>query len=109
MHALSRNPRLRYLQRTGTEQDRHMGRYYLPQNIDRKCTNMIGTEVNPAMIRKGDRLANKTRNHPDGTIEVLTSRVVKRVEMCPGKPEFVHLDHECYDTRFSSVVKGVKK
>lgn len=70
---------------------------------------MIGTEVNQAAIRKGDSIATKVRTDSEGTIHVLRSHVVRHVSLCPGKPECVHLDAECYDTRFASVIKAEKK
>jgi len=53
--------------------------------------------VNPARIRPGDRIVTGRGK----------SRVVKSVGAC-GKLECIHLDHECYDTRFSSVERIVR-
>lgn len=65
---------------------------------------MLGTQVNPTAVKKGDKLATKHRLNADGSIQVIKTRDVKRVEFCPGKPELFHIDGECYDTRFSTVV-----
>jgi len=62
----------------------------------------FGTIVNPAAIQEGDSIATKYNPH---TLEIVKSRKVRRVAFC-SKPECVHLDHECYDTRFSTVVKA---
>lgn len=70
----------------------------------------IGTVVNPATIQVGDSIATKTKvvgfDPETGAdiISVVKSRKVKRVGFC-SKPENYHLDHECYDTRFATVVK----
>lgn len=65
---------------------------------------MFGIVRNPSQVREGDKLATKTHHNSDGTITVFKTRVVKKVEFCPGKVECFHIDHECYDTRFSTVV-----
>ena len=64
---------------------------------------MYGIEVNPAQIQVGDSIA--TRYDRD-TLRVIKARKVRRVSICPGKPECIHLDHECYDVRFATVVKA---
>lgn len=61
----------------------------------------IGTIVNPAVIQVGDEIATKYNPH---TLEIQKSRKIKRVGFC-SVPEKIHLDHECYDTRFATVVK----
>lgn len=66
---------------------------------------MYGMRVNPARVQAGDSIA--TKFDPD-TMQVRKTRTVKRVGFCPGKPENVHLDHECYDTRFSTIVVPIK-
>ena len=63
---------------------------------------MYGTRVNPASIQPNDKLAVK---YDPITLQVSKTRTVKKVGFC-SKPECVHLDHECYDTRFSTVVKA---
>lgn len=72
-----------------------------------------GRRVNPAAVRDGDRIATKTRTNPDDTVTVVKTRQVKRVHRynlaskdSTCRPECVHLDHECYDTRFASVILG---
>ncbi len=65
---------------------------------------MLGITVNPASVRDGGRIATKSRPITDDHHEIIKSRVVKRVQWCDSKPECVHLDHECYDTRFSTVI-----
>lgn len=56
------------------------------------------TEVNPAAVRGGNKLVTSNPGAPR-----TTTRTVKRVAWCDSSPEHVHLDHECYDTRFTSV------
>ena len=51
--------------------------------------------VSPASIRPGDKILT---GHGK-------TRTIKRVSVCAGKAECVHLDHECYDMRFSTVEK----
>lgn len=53
-------------------------------------------EVNPATVRKGDRIIRNGKPSP-----------VKSVSFCESGTSHVHIDHECYDTRFSTV-KRVK-
>lgn len=69
---------------------------------------MNGVRVNPAVIQPKDRVATKFTVRAEGTefetIEIHKSREIKKTSFCPGKPEMVHLDHECYDTRFSTVI-----
>lgn len=65
---------------------------------------MQGIEVNPMQVRVGDKLATKHRPTFANGIEVIRARQVKKVEICGGKVECVHIDHECYDSRFSTVV-----
>lgn len=62
---------------------------------------VFGTEVNPGTIRQGDHIAVRYNKR---NLQILASREVKKVEPC-SKPEMIHLDNECYDTRFSTVVK----
>jgi hypothetical protein len=33
------------------------------------------------------------------------ARKIGKVEPCPGNPESVHLDHECYDMRFTTFLR----
>lgn len=70
---------------------------------------MQGIVVNPIAVREGQRIATKHVERFNGTIEVYKSREVKKVAFCASKPECVHLDHECYDTRFSTVVLALGK
>ena len=65
---------------------------------------MLGIEVNPYSVRPGGKIATKTQETADGLIRIIKSREIKRVSPCATSPEAVHLDHECYDTRFSTVV-----
>lgn len=65
---------------------------------------MRGIEINPMQVREGDKLATKHRSSIAGGIEVFKTRQVKKVEICGSKIECVHIDHECYDSRFSTVV-----
>lgn len=51
------------------------------------------TVVNPAQVRSGDTL-----NLGKGR-----TRKVKNVSFCPSNAECIHLDSECYDTRFTTV------
>lgn len=64
---------------------------------------MFGHRVNPADVREGDKISTKHQELPDGSIRIIKTRDVKRVSFC-GKAENVHLDHECHDTRFSTVI-----
>lgn len=73
---------------------------------------MFGTEVNPASVMKGDTIATKWKERYDPEtdstrIAVIHSRKVKDVKFCPMQPEFFHLDGDCYDTRFSTVVRAL--
>ena len=68
---------------------------------------MLGRRVNPLLIQKGDQIATSSYDAADGTIVINKSHVVKRVSRCPIAPEKVHIDQECYDSRFSTVVKGI--
>lgn len=63
---------------------------------------MLGIHVNPATLRPGDKIATKTQDIAEG-VRIIKTRDVKRVETC-SKLENVHVDGECYDTRFSTVV-----
>lgn len=54
--------------------------------------------VNPSTIRKGDRIATGPNK----------SRVIRRVDKCETQPEAIHLDQECYDSRFNTIQKVVK-
>ena len=49
--------------------------------------------VNPYAVRPGDKI----RTGPG------KFRTVQRVVPCPTQPESVHLDEQCYDSRFGSV------
>lgn len=51
------------------------------------------TVVNPAAVQPGDTL-----NLGKGR-----TRKVKHVSFCKTQPECVHLDSECYDTRYTTV------
>lgn len=60
--------------------------------------------VNPAGIKSGDKIATKYDLDDFGNVTaVKRTRKVGYVSSC-SRPEFVHLDAECYDTRFSRVV-----
>lgn len=61
---------------------------------------MIGIRVNPASVVEGTRIATK---FDEQTLRIIKTREVRRVSFC-NTPECIHLDHECYDTRFSTVV-----
>jgi len=72
----------------------------------------IGTRVNPFAIEAGDSIATKyhTTTDPktgDDIIIVSKSREVRRVAECTV-PEKIHLDGECYDGRFATVIKPNK-
>lgn len=72
----------------------------------------LGVRVNPISIQPGDSIATRTRLSQDpktglDIIKVSQDRKVKTVGFCPSQPEFVHIDHECYDTRFSTIVKVI--
>jgi hypothetical protein len=73
---------------------------------------MLGTIVNPAVVRPGDSIATKYRHdfdEDDNEIIIVShTRPVKKANFCPTQPEFFHLDHECYDTRISTVVLAQK-
>ena len=64
---------------------------------------MFGIEVNPFDVEVGDKLATKTRKTWEGPV-VLKSREVKGVMTCPTQPECRHIDGECYDARFTTLV-----
>lgn len=71
---------------------------------------MFGTVVNPIAIQPGNSIATKSRLTTDpGTGDdihvVIKARKVRKTEFCPGKPEMFHLDGECYDTRFATVIR----
>lgn len=71
-----------------------------------------GIEVNPASVLKGDSVAIRHHRSVDEKtgakiIIVSKSTKVNYVGFCPTQPEFVHIDGECYDTRFSTVIKTV--
>lgn len=56
---------------------------------------MSTIEVAPGQVRAGDTLVlGKGR-----------TRKVKTVEFCQSRPMCIHIDHECYDVRFSTVTK----
>jgi len=71
-----------------------------------KGTIMQGRHVNPLLINKGDTIATSFLGIGD-RITIVKSHKVKRVEMCPIAPEKVHIDQECHDSRFSTVVRSV--
>lgn len=55
--------------------------------------------VNPSEIRKGDKvLSSATGSKP---------HAVRNAGPCPSKPEMWHIDGDCYDIRFSTVIKVV--
>lgn len=64
---------------------------------------MYGIKVNPMTVREGQQVATKYAERWNGNIEVFKSREVKHVAVC-SKPENVHIDGECFDSRFSTVV-----
>lgn len=73
---------------------------------------MNGIVVNPAAVLKGDSIAIQHRTVTDKktgkqTIVVSKSRKINYVGFCETQPECIHLDNECYDTRYSTVVKTV--
>lgn len=72
---------------------------------------MLGIEVNPANVLKGDSVATQFRHTHDSNgkkiIKVSKSRKIGYVGFCPTQPESVHLDNDCYDTRFTTVIKTV--
>lgn len=53
--------------------------------------------VTPNRLRVGDKIAVITDNGIQHK-----PREVKRIAFCEGSPECIHLDHECYDMRFST-------
>lgn len=53
-------------------------------------------DTNPMLIRKGDIVNTGGGKHK-----------VQAVTPCESKPECVHIDHECYDARFSTVKRYV--
>lgn len=65
---------------------------------------MYGTAVNPLAIRKGDKIATASRINNDGTITVVKSHEVKRAEPCGRHPFHTHIDADCYDSRFATVI-----
>lgn len=71
-----------------------------------------GIEVNPAGVLKGDSIAISSRRSVDEKtgakiIIVNKSKKVGSVGFCPTQPEAIHIDNECYDTRFTTVIKTV--
>ena len=68
---------------------------------------MAGMFVRPSEICKGDRIATVFRERHDGEISIVKSHEVKKVEFCKSKPEMIHIDSDCYDNRFSTLVKVV--
>lgn len=64
---------------------------------------MLGKRVNPMAILPKGRIATKWNESEDGVITIKAQREVKRVTEC-SDPNKVHLDGECYDSRFSTVV-----
>lgn len=73
---------------------------------------MFGIEVNPSLIQKGDTIATKHKDVYDPETDstrprVIHTRKVKDVKFCPTQPEFFHLDGDCYDTRFSTVIRAL--
>jgi len=67
---------------------------------------MILDKVNPMAVRQGDTIAQHSAAKDMPRLN--TRRKVKRVSPCAGNPNMIHLDHECYDTRFSVVWVQVK-
>lgn len=53
---------------------------------------------NPSEIRVGDKIVLRR----DNTGKITKTRTVKKIAGC-GKAECIHIDHECYDMRFSRV------
>ena len=73
---------------------------------------MHGIRVNPMLVRPDDKIATQYTILEDFAtgeeiIKVKKAREVKRVQTC-FTPEKIHLDHECYDTRFGTVILVVK-
>ena len=72
---------------------------------------MYGTRVNPMTVAPGSRIAtsfafsHNDTHTGDEVLHIKKTRVVKKVSFCESSPESVHLDHECYDSRFTTVVK----
>lgn len=64
---------------------------------------MQGIELNPFQVEPGDMIATKFRKTYEG-IQILKSHKVRDVVTCPSKPECRHIDGECYDARFSTVI-----
>lgn len=69
---------------------------------------MAATRVSPAQVKAGNKIATKYQEFDNGDIRVIKTREVKKVEFCSSKPENVHLDHECYDSRFSTIILANK-
>lgn len=60
--------------------------------------------VNPVAIKSGDKIATKYDLDDFGNVTAIKrTRKVSRVNGC-SRPENIHLDSECYDTRFSKVL-----
>jgi len=60
---------------------------------------MLATATNPYHVRPDTKICTSTRTDDNGVVHVIKTRTVKNVVPCPSKPENVHLDHECYDSR----------
>jgi len=63
-------------------------------------------KVNPMAVRPGDTIAQHSVTKDAPVLN--TRRKVKHVSTCKGDPNKVHLDHQCYDSRFSVVWVQVK-
>ena len=70
---------------------------------------MLGIAVNPASVQKNDLIAAKTQTVEDSKgneiIKIIGQPIkVRSANFCPSQPEKFHLNGECYDTRFATVV-----
>lgn len=59
--------------------------------------------VNPMHVRRGDKLVTHGASFSNGTSKAVKTRTVANVGICGTNANCFHIDHECYDTRFSSV------
>lgn len=62
---------------------------------------MNATAVNPAQVRPGDEIATSDKATVDRPGK---TRKVRKVEFCSDASK-IHLDGECYDTRFSTIIR----
>lgn len=66
---------------------------------------MFGTAVSVTEIRSGDQIASKSEELIPGELYLIhKTRTINSAGPCGSKTGFIHLDGECYDPRFSSVV-----